>query len=136
MRKVLLILVFVLLMPIFVHADEDEDAYRWQVEYHFYEVADQYELIDVYFVFYTMDSGLTDDVEFREEWARQIDDTIANELHDFFSREEISGSEYNDQVLDYLESYFEIEEEEESRGFFAAIGDFFRSIFSFFANLF
>ncbi|MBU6079779.1 MULTISPECIES: hypothetical protein [Allobacillus] len=135
MKKKILIITLILWMIPFASYAMEENDYRIDVENHFREVGNEYELIDLHFVLYTMDAAFTEKENIRNEWTNQIDDQIASELHDFFSNDELTGSDYNQQVLDYLEQNFEIEEPDDG-GFFAAIGNFFKSIFNFFAGLF
>ena len=134
MRKLLLSILVVLMLPMLVHAETEND-YRMNVENHWYAVSGDYSIIDLHFILYTMDAAFTESDMVRDEWTKQIDDNLASELHEFFSEEELTGSEYNDRVLDYLENNFEIEKDD-GGGFFAAIGNFFKAIFNFFANLF
>ncbi|WP_027965165.1 hypothetical protein [Halalkalibacillus halophilus] len=134
-RLFMLILVGTLLWNMSLSASADEVMdYRIAVEDHWYVVQDDYEYINLHYVLFTMDAVFTEDEAEREQWTSQVDETAAEELHEFFYAEELDNLEYTEEVRDYLEANFDVEEDE--GGFFSAIGGFFRSIGNFFANLF
>ncbi|GAA0462574.1 hypothetical protein [Alkalibacillus silvisoli] len=131
-KSLLLSIVIMMFIPFMANASEEEDYYRLSVENEWYPVQDEYDNLELPYILYTLDAVFTDSEEEREAWTRQVDDTIANELWDFFHQDTVKGLTYTDEVLDYLDENFEIDE----GGFLSAIGNFFKSIVNFFSNLF
>ncbi|WP_017186181.1 hypothetical protein [Alkalibacillus haloalkaliphilus] len=134
-KGLILSIALIMLLPILVSADEEtqEDQYRLSIEVEWYPVQDDFEHLELPYVSYILDAFFTDDESEREQLNRQIDERIANELYEFFSSDRVIGLTYSEDVLDYLDENFEIDE---GGGFFSAIGNFFSGIANFFSGLF
>ncbi|WP_188207649.1 hypothetical protein [Alkalibacillus aidingensis] len=131
-RSLIVGLLLILLAPGAVVADELMD-YRIAVEDNWYLVQDDYEYIDLHYVLFTLDAVFTDNESEREQWSNQLDEQAVGELWDFFNKDSVQELEYTDEVINYLQSNFEIDE---GGGLLTSIANFFKSILNFFSGLF
>lgn len=137
MNKVKITLIVALIttffVPLFVQADGEADRveqYRIAVGNEWYPVQDEYDKIEMPYLSYTFDAVFTDDEDEREMLTNQIDQEAADELWHFFNRDSVKELPYTDEVLDYLDSNFDVDQDD--GGFWSWFG----SLFSWIGNLF
>ncbi|MET3684185.1 hypothetical protein ABID56_002311 [Alkalibacillus flavidus] len=116
--------------PFAIQAETTEEEYRLAVGNLWYPVSDEYDKLEMPYLSYTFDAVFAEDEDEKAELTNQLDQTVANELWDFFNREDVKQLAYTDDVLDYLDSNFDIDKNE--GGFWSWFG----RLFSWIGNLF